>query len=92
VLTARIGSHVAAVEFLRSKAAEYAASDQGRGGYVRMPTTWLNQQGYDDTPEAWKDKMNGNNRPVVKIIPPGETDAEKESRLLAEWEARNVKT
>jgi hypothetical protein len=62
VLTARIGSEAAARGCLRAKAMEYAASDQGRGGYVRLPTTWLNQQGYDDPPEAWKDKSNGNGR------------------------------
>lgn len=43
-------------EYLAARAADYAASDQGRGPYVRGPAPWLNQQGWDDPPEAWAAK------------------------------------
>ena len=35
---------------------EYAASDQGRGAFVRMATTWLNQEAWTDDREAWRDR------------------------------------
>jgi uncharacterized protein YdaU (DUF1376 family) len=35
-------------------AAEYAASDEGRGPYVKMPSTWLNGECWTDDRSAWK--------------------------------------
>ena len=37
-------------------AREYAVSDIGRGAFVKMPTTWLNQECWLDDREAWKAK------------------------------------
>ncbi len=34
----------------------YAASDEGRGKFVKMPSTWLNQECWNDDREAWRDK------------------------------------
>ncbi len=34
----------------------YAASDEGRGKYVKMPSTWLNQSCWEDERDAWRDK------------------------------------
>lgn len=81
-----------AAAWLIRRAAEYAASDQGRGKYVRMPTTWLNQQGYYDPPEAWVDKeiSNGRQKPAPTIRP-NETKQERYARLEREWDERNGK-
>lgn len=43
-------------------AAEYAASDQGRGEFVKMPSSWLNGECWTDDREAWKLKGNQNGR------------------------------
>lgn len=37
-------------------AAEYAASDQGRGEFVKMPSSWLNGECWADDREAWTSK------------------------------------
>ncbi len=37
-------------------AKEYAQSDIGRGKFVKMPSTWLNQECWHDDPQAWRDK------------------------------------
>ena len=37
-------------------AKKYAASDEGQGPYVKMPSTWLNQECWDDDPNAWRSK------------------------------------
>ncbi len=39
-----------------SAAKEYAASDTGRGKYVKGPTPWLNQECWNDDRQAWRDK------------------------------------
>jgi hypothetical protein len=44
-----------AVSWLVQRATEYAASQQGSGKYCRGPVPWLNQAGYDDEPESWRD-------------------------------------
>jgi hypothetical protein len=79
-----IGSETAAEQWLTQRAADYAASDQGRGPYVRMPATWLNQQGYDDPPEAWANKSGGNG---VKDTP--ESREDRLNRINQILEARN---
>lgn len=43
-------------EYLISRAAEYAASEVGRGQYVKGPESWLNGGCWDDDPAAWKDR------------------------------------
>lgn len=43
-------------ETIISAAKEYAASDVGRGQYVKGPEPWLNGECWDDDREAWKDK------------------------------------
>jgi len=40
-------------EFLIRRAGEYADSAEGRGQYVKMPSTWLNQGCWDDDDAAW---------------------------------------
>ena len=42
-----------AADHLVQRATDYAASDEGRGEYVRGPEPWLNQQAWEDEPEAW---------------------------------------
>lgn len=49
-------------ETLIAAAKQYALSDAGRGQYVQMPSSWLNQECWNDAPEAWQNKnadMNG---------------------------------
>ena len=43
------------VELLIRRAAEYAGSDEGQGQYVKMPSTWLNQQCWQDDDFSWKE-------------------------------------
>lgn len=43
-------------EVLIAAAKEYAASDQGQGAFVKMPSTWLNGECWTDSREAWKDR------------------------------------
>lgn len=38
-------------------AEQYAASGVGRGEFVRMPATWLNQQCWLDDREAWEQQQ-----------------------------------
>lgn len=44
----------ASVQVLLDAAAEYALSDEGRGEFVKMPSTWLNQECWKDDRAAWK--------------------------------------
>jgi hypothetical protein len=37
-------------------AIQYGASDEGKGAYVKMPSTWLNQECWDDDRIAWQSK------------------------------------
>jgi hypothetical protein len=37
-------------------AIEYAASEVGRGQFVKMPATWLNQECWDDDRESWRER------------------------------------
>lgn len=41
-------------DVLIAAATEYAASDEGRGDYVKMPSTWLNCDCWLDDREAWR--------------------------------------
>lgn len=38
---------------LIQRAKDYAASKEGRGPYVKMPSTWLNQRCWEDDDAAW---------------------------------------
>lgn len=49
--TAKVSSEV-----IISAALEYAASDEGRGEFVKMPETWLNGECWADDRAAWKAK------------------------------------
>jgi hypothetical protein len=40
---------------------QYAASDEGRGPYVKMPSTWLNQECWEDDLNAWRSKDDPSN-------------------------------
>ena len=40
-------------ESIITAAGEYAASEVGRGEYVKMPATWLNGECWDDDRSAW---------------------------------------
>ena len=54
-----------AVSWLIQRARDYAASDQGRGAFCRGPAPWLNQAGWEDPPEAWKERTgNANGKPT----------------------------
>lgn len=50
-------------EIVRS-AKEYAESEEGRGPYVKMPSSWLNGECWSDDREAWKER-----RPNAKEMP-----------------------
>lgn len=47
----------ASAEEIIERASEYAKSDEGNGPYVKMPSTWLNQDCWNDDPEAWTEKI-----------------------------------
>lgn len=49
---------------LIAAATEYAASAEGRGAFVKMPSTWLNNECWTDEREAWqqKDPAHGKSR------------------------------
>lgn len=50
-------------------ARDYAASDVGRGQYVKGPTPWLNQGCWDDDRAAWSDKPDRKpSEPVYKDL------------------------
>jgi len=42
-------------DVLIERAKDYAASDEGHGQYVKMPSTWLNQRCWEDDDYAWQD-------------------------------------
>jgi len=64
--------HGDAAAWLRQRAADYAASDQGRGQYCRGPVPWLNQAAWNDPPETWNGRHDvPTNR--VASIPSGGT-------------------
>lgn len=46
-------------------ATDYAASEVGRGPYVKMPTSWLNQECWNDDREAWRNR-DAAGAPVAK--------------------------
>lgn len=43
-------------ETLIAAAKAYAASDAGRGEFVQMPSSWLNQECWNDDREAWRSR------------------------------------
>lgn len=45
-------------------AIDYAASDQGRGEYVKMPSSWLNGECWADDRDAWKAKGSPRGSPM----------------------------
>ncbi len=45
---------IAEPDTIIAKAAEYAGSPKGRGEFVKLPTTWLNQRCWEDDPIAWQ--------------------------------------
>lgn len=47
---------LSAAAILIAAAKEYAASDEGRGQFVKMPATWLNGECWKDDREAWRDR------------------------------------
>lgn len=49
-------------EMLIAAAEEYAASPEGNGQFVKMPSTWLNGECWDDERVAWKsNQQSGSN-------------------------------
>ncbi len=44
------------VATLIESATQYAASPQGRGQYVQMPSSWLHQECWADDRQAWQDR------------------------------------
>lgn len=68
---------------LAAAAEEYAASPEGNGQFVKMPSTWLNGECWDDERVAWKSNQQSgsNGRQFEKIELPllgglGMTDQE----------------
>lgn len=79
----------AAQEILINAAREYAMSDEGRGEYVKMPSTWLNGRCWEDDREAWTERPHSTNGQ--------QTDAERaranreaEKARMRALEARNA--
>lgn len=63
-------------EVINAAAAEYGRSEVGRGKWVKMPSTWLNQECWNDDREAWKnhdgDTAVTNGERIYKELPPDE--------------------
>jgi hypothetical protein len=59
-----IASGVDAMMLIR-RVDEYAASAEGRGDFVKMPSTWLNQACWDDDPAAWSRGETPEGEPVL---------------------------
>lgn len=56
-------------EVIIAAAREYAVSDVGRvGRWVKMPSTWLNQECWNDDREAWRDKDTANCQPAFREV------------------------
>lgn len=51
-------------EVVINAALEYAASDEGRGEFVKMPETWLNGECWSDDRSAWKAKGSSRGSPL----------------------------
>jgi hypothetical protein len=64
----RVAIRTANTEMLIQRAADYAASDQGRSEFAVMPSVWLNSQMWQDAPEAWR---RGNRMPAANPVEPG---------------------
>lgn len=63
-------------EVLISAAVEYAASPVGQGQYVKMPSTWLNKECWNDERAAWQrsDSTNGPGSNVRQLSRVGSQD------------------
>jgi len=48
----------ATADELIEAAREYAESDEGQGQFVKMPSTWLNKECWNDDREAWREKTD----------------------------------
>lgn len=55
-------------ESLISAATDYAESEEGRGQFVKMPSTWLNQECWDDDRESWRSKRDDDPRGSMELL------------------------
>ncbi len=55
-------------ETLISAATDYAESEEGRGQFVKMPSTWLNQECWDDDRESWRSKRDDDPRGSMELL------------------------
>ena len=64
---------VGAAKFLCMKAREFATAKQGEPfKYIPHPTTWLNQERYEDDAATWSDGEVGDRGEDARDIPPEE--------------------
>lgn len=52
-------------ETIMAAAVEYAASGEGRGEFVKMPATWLNQDCWEDDRAAWNPSKQSGGTPQI---------------------------
>jgi uncharacterized protein YdaU (DUF1376 family) len=74
----------APVDAIIASASEYAASDEGRGQYVKMPSTWLNGECWTDDRTAWRPGAR------VPLAPPADRQASA-ARAASEREASEAR-
>lgn len=80
----------AEVATIIAAATAYANSEVGRGKYVKMPSTWLNQECWNDDPAAWQDKDTPvKERPWV-LCTPGQIDEMRRKKEFKEGPTRHT--
>lgn len=62
-------------------AAEYAASHEGRGEFVKMPETWLNGECWSDDRDAWRAKGSSRGSPMFPEDDPRGVNAAMDAYL-----------
>lgn len=72
-------------EVIITAARHYAGTPEGKGKYVKMPSTWLNQECWDDDRAAWESKDID---PAEESRRKADEVREQERRIAAEQNAR----
>ena len=61
-------------EYLTKRAGDYAASDVGKGEFVKGPTPWLNQNSWDDGAAAWSESKGAASKTQDPYVYPESPD------------------
>lgn len=56
-------------DFLRARTAAYAKAVAGTDTMIPHPSTWFNQERYNDDPSTWVRQVLKNHRPADKFLP-----------------------